>query len=79
MSSSRTATVTMSRAEYERCVHRGLAGPAPMIEDSAVITRWRADHPDWRGRYWAYTETDDGVLRLRPLNVARTTRSQAAA
>ncbi|KZM69814.1 hypothetical protein AWN90_04150 [Nocardia terpenica] len=69
----------MSRAEYERLVYRGLAGEAPAIESSAVLDRWRADHPQWRRRYWAYTPDEHGVLRLGPLNVGRTSHAHAAA
>ncbi|WP_280335048.1 hypothetical protein [Nocardia wallacei] len=70
---------TVSRSEYEQLTHLGRAGDAPALESSPVTEQWRAEHPDWRGRHWAYTEEDHGVLRLRPLNVARATRPRPAA
>lgn len=79
MSASTPTVHSLTRDEFERLEHRGYAGAAPVIADSAVLDRWRGDHPAWRGRYWAFL--DDGehdVLRLRPINVTRQTAQRAA-
>ncbi|MFE3001390.1 hypothetical protein ACFXG4_41200 [Nocardia sp. NPDC059246] len=79
MASKSVPVSQVSRSDYDRLVHRGQAGPVPVIESTPVLDRWRADHPDWRGRYWTYVLDDRGVLRLRPLNVARAERRATAA
>ncbi|RDI45317.1 hypothetical protein [Nocardia mexicana] len=69
---------TVTRSEFERLAHRGLAGDAPVLE-SAAAERWRAEHSGWRGRHWTYVEDESGVLRLQPLNVSRTAGRRPAA
>ncbi|WP_433622104.1 hypothetical protein [Nocardia sp. CA-120079] len=64
------AVDTLTRSEYQRLQYTGSAGPTPAIEDSAVLDRWRAEFPDWRGKYWSFLADERGVLRLRPINVA---------
>ncbi|MEU1204637.1 hypothetical protein [Nocardia sp. NPDC005825] len=73
------AVSRVSRGEYEQLVHRGHAGTAQALDTTAVLERWRADHPDWRGRHWTFVADDHGVLRLRPLNVTRAERHPSAA
>ncbi|WP_063046188.1 hypothetical protein [Nocardia pseudovaccinii] len=65
-----TAVETITGREYEQLLYTGSAGPTPAIEDSTVLDQWREQFPHWRGKYWAFTGTDHGVLRLRPINVA---------
>ncbi|WP_327097144.1 hypothetical protein OIE68_46035 [Nocardia vinacea] len=65
-----TAIETVTREQYLQRQYTGAAGPTPEIEDSAVLERWRAEFPDWRGKYWAFTSDHRDVLRLRPINVA---------
>lgn len=79
MPSTSLAVEQVSRTEYDRLVHRGHAGPIPMRASASVADRWRTDHPDWRGRYWAFVTDERGVLRLRPLNVTRAPRRAIAA
>ncbi|MEV2225437.1 hypothetical protein AB0E01_37015 [Nocardia vinacea] len=74
-----TAVETITRREYEQLQYTGSAGPTPAIEDSTVLERWREQFPDWRGKYWAFTRTDHGVLQLRPINVAARQPATAAA
>ncbi|WP_406238420.1 hypothetical protein [Nocardia sp. NBC_01009] len=64
-----TAIETVTREQYLQRQYTGAAGPTPAIEDSALLERWRAEFPDWRGKYWAFTTDDRDVLRLRPINV----------
>ncbi|MET8430599.1 hypothetical protein [Nocardia sp. NPDC004860] len=79
MSVNSVAVTRISRVEYEQLVHRGRAGAVPAIKATTVLDRWRADHPDWRGRHWTFIADDHGVLRLRPLNVSRAERRPIAA
>ncbi|APE37111.1 hypothetical protein BOX37_27865 [Nocardia mangyaensis] len=70
---------SIERAEFVRREHLGTAGPISTLPDEGTITRWRADHPRWRGRHWTYIGDSDGVvLRLRPVNVARAARRRTA-
>ncbi|MBY8864041.1 hypothetical protein K7711_46795 [Nocardia sp. CA2R105] len=69
----------ISRAQFEQLAHRGLAGEVPELKTSVASEQWQSEHPDWRGRHWAYTEDEAGVLRLHPLNIARATRQPRAA
>ncbi|WP_249645274.1 hypothetical protein [Nocardia sputi] len=79
MSASTAAVQSLTRGEFERLEHLGYAGTTPAITDSAVLDRWRGDHPAWRGRYWAFLgDGEHGVLRLRPINVARHSAQRAA-
>ncbi|MFQ6332044.1 hypothetical protein ACLMAL_38840 [Nocardia sp. CWNU-33] len=64
-----TAIETLTREQYLQRQYTGAAGPTSAIENSAVLDRWRAEFPDWRGKYWAFTADDRDVLRLRPINV----------
>lgn len=79
MSSKSVSVEQVSRRDFDRQVHRGHAGAVADIESASVIERWRTVHPDWRGRYWTYIPDDHGVLRLRPLNVARAERHASTA
>ncbi|MCU1645438.1 MAG: hypothetical protein JWN03_5713 [Nocardia sp.] len=79
MSVKSFAVISISRGEYEQLVHRGRAGAVPAIESTPVLDRWRAEHPDWRGRHWRFIADDRDVLRLRPLNVTRAERRPIAA
>ncbi|MFX0575102.1 hypothetical protein [Nocardia nepalensis] len=65
-----TAIETVTREQYLQRQYTGAAGPTPEIDDSAVLESWRAEFPDWRGKYWAFTSDHRDVLRLRPINVA---------
>ncbi|KAA8880375.1 hypothetical protein F3087_41630 [Nocardia colli] len=62
---------TISREEFDRRAHFGDAGPASALDD-ADLTRWRQQHPDWKGKYWSYApvDGDEQVLRVHPVNVA---------
>ncbi|WP_280188568.1 MULTISPECIES: hypothetical protein [Nocardia] len=78
MSASSLVVQSLARGEFERLEHLGYAGATPAITDSAVLDRWRGDYPGWRGRYWAFLDDEHGVLRLRPINLARQTAQRAA-
>ncbi|MFC9871751.1 hypothetical protein [Nocardia salmonicida] len=69
---------SIERAEFVRREHLGTAGPSSTLPDEAATARWRADYPRWRGRHWTYIADNDGLLRLRPVNVARATRRRLA-
>ncbi|MEU4648603.1 MULTISPECIES: hypothetical protein [Nocardia] len=69
---------SIERAEFVKREHLGTAGPISALTDETAIAGWRADYPRWRGRHWTYTADNDGVLRLRPVNVARATRRRTA-
>ncbi|MGF6886717.1 hypothetical protein ABIA39_004509 [Nocardia sp. GAS34] len=70
---------TVSRTEFEQLAHHGLAGDTPVPESAPAAEQWRSENSGWRGRHWAYHQDELGVLRLQPLNVARSTRRPAAA
>ncbi|WP_040830240.1 hypothetical protein [Nocardia jiangxiensis] len=72
------AVSAITRAEFDQLAHQGLAGEAPALDAVSVSEQWQSEFPDWRGRYWAYTEAEAGVLRLGPLNLTRARRQAAA-
>ncbi|WP_194838764.1 hypothetical protein [Nocardia sp. XZ_19_369] len=61
---------TITRDEFELAEHLGGAGTAAALGE-ATVTRWRAQHPDWHGKHWSYTDPDArGARHLRPINIA---------
>ncbi|WP_416566135.1 hypothetical protein [Nocardia testacea] len=69
---------TLTRTDYDRLEHLGSAGAVTTLPDTATIDRWREQFPGWQARHWAYRDSNDGVLRLAPVNVARRTADRAA-
>ncbi|MBB5916774.1 hypothetical protein BJY24_005686 [Nocardia transvalensis] len=60
---------TISRDDYVLGEHLGSAGPATALGE-ATIERWRAEHPDWQGKHWTYTDPDNlGARFLTPINI----------
>ncbi|WP_067903703.1 hypothetical protein [Nocardia vaccinii] len=76
---SASAVSRVSRAEFDQLAHRGLAGEVSALNTASVPEQWQSTFPDWRGRYWTYTEHSPGVLRLHPLNITRAARAPHAA
>ncbi|WP_280202238.1 hypothetical protein [Nocardia cyriacigeorgica] len=67
-----TPTVpTLDRSEFDQLAHLGAAGGVSALADADAVARLRSQHPEWRGRHWAYLDDDHDVLRLHPINVAR--------
>ncbi|WP_280423706.1 hypothetical protein [Nocardia carnea] len=73
-----TSPETLTRTDYDRLEHLGMAGAVTAVADTTAVDRWREMFPDWRARHWVYRDTG-GVLRLTPVNVARRTPDRAAA
>ncbi|MFD4407724.1 hypothetical protein ACFWPH_33665 [Nocardia sp. NPDC058499] len=69
---------TLTRTDYDRLEHLGMAGAVTAFTDTTTVDRWRDLFPGWKARHWAYGDTD-GVLRLAPVNVARRSADRAAA
>ncbi|MFI1919293.1 hypothetical protein [Nocardia sp. NPDC020380] len=60
---------TLSRSDYEHERHFGSAGPVSQL-DTKTIDAWRANEPEWTGKYWLYVRGDDRVWSLHPINVS---------
>ncbi|MFF0494376.1 hypothetical protein ACFYTQ_35620 [Nocardia sp. NPDC004068] len=65
----------LTRTDYDHRQYLGSAGPVTALADD-IVARWRAEHPDWTAKYWAFQPAEDtDPVRaqhfwLRPVNVA---------